>query len=116
MSKFNVGDRVAVYGYLGRQVGTVGCDKDTAGGPCIRVDGIQPTMTQMTPGRDWVHPKQCRRLKSKKQKLERIWVNIYKSDGGVVFDAYPSEAMARAVSGIMIPDDEIALEFVRVKK
>lgn len=75
MSKFKVGDRVAVYDNGHRQVGVVGQIGDTTGSKNIRVDAVKSQLH--SPWKfSWFHPKQCRRL----IKRERRRVFIQEKD------------------------------------
>lgn len=67
MSKFKVGDRVAVYSYLGRSVGTLSADLEEG---CWNVHyGFNGQLA---------HEKQLRRLKPKAKKETRtVWINEY---------------------------------------
>ena len=74
MSKFKIGDRVAMYSASTKYVGNV-----------IEVTStlvvILQTGKDVKPYRVWAHPKQCRRLK-KKAPLKEVWVYVY-HDGSI---------------------------------
>lgn len=76
MSKFKVGDRVALYNPSGRSVGIV-TDIDTSE-ERVKVD-VGTTVAYW-----WAHYKQCRKLKPKAP-LREYWINIYPGGPGYTY-------------------------------
>lgn len=71
---FKIGDRVACYTADGRRCGIV---TEVFSEKCIRLDygkGQYPTKEMGWVMSNQVHPKQCRRLKTKKRR--EIWINL----------------------------------------
>lgn len=81
MKEFKVGDKIRIYGF----------DKDDAGQVLTRViDSYHPDNNGllMTDAGEYVHPKQCRRLKPKR-KAREVWVLFHES-GREMWDSAPN--------------------------
>lgn len=106
MSKFKVGDRVAVYSSLGRRMGFIKEINKEAGIFLVFFPG---------PGRNdrtWAHPKQCRKLRPK-AKRRRVWIaDTYVGDeqitsNHITFDAEKYDIPSRSSTWV---------EFVEVRR
>lgn len=100
MSKFQVGDLVAVYWSRSREVGTVE-EIFGDGSLIIRLE------SGLIAG---YHPKQCRRLV--KRKRREVYVNVYPNSPR--FSVHPSVDVARAQA--MPGATEVGVRFVEAKK
>lgn len=100
--KFKVGDRVAVYNYLGRNTGKIS-SLDDAGSFFVGLD-------QFVNGNDTMraHPKQCRRLIKRPQR--RVWISEEQLRLLNVYDAL----QRTQISLSKILEDDV--EFVEVRK
>lgn len=115
MSKFQVGDRVKVYGHWGAQylIGSKGTIKkielnNPFKAPHVAVKLDIEIDCLRDDGTIWVHPKQCRKLVKKERR--RVWINMY----GHSAIAHLSEA--RAIVDAAPYVQERAVEFVEVRK
>ena len=112
MSKFKVGDRVAVYGNTGNK----GPNFTYARGQRGVVEDIVSEDEEINVRLDeWtgdrivgVHPKQCRKLKPKKQR--EIWVTIYEGNYACIHNN-ETQAKVEARAGAL----EVATRFVEAK-
>ena len=107
MSKFKVGDRVAVYGtipnhYLSGHKGTVFDPRENGPGIQVKLDGGDVVY--------YVHPKQCRKLRKKERR--KVFIHYCNKTVGRVFPDVDS-AVRASIRDFSVTE---IVQFVEVKR